>query len=176
MGFIPIAHRRSHLQWSLAPQDLVVAFGLAVVRDQPVTPGMLLMTSSTFRAAIFRLKAAKLVVELDGKSQLVMPAFRPFVILASPHCFPAVVGPIVRGTKTAFSCTTSTATQADNFVWPDKQGSAVGRSILPLHKSVPMLSKDSPVLKVLRLHDLIRVSEGNERDLAKCEMAATLSP
>jgi hypothetical protein len=164
------------VQWSLAPQDLVIAFALAVVRDQPVTAAMLSMTASTFRSGILRLEAAKLVVKLDGKPQLVMPAFRPFSTWAAPHCFPAVVGAVVRGRKTAFSNTLSLGGQAEQFVWPDDQGHEVGRSILPLHKGVPKIANASACLmNVLALFDLVRVSEGHQRDLAMREMTTALS-
>lgn len=176
MGFCAIVPRRSHMQWALAPQDMVIAFGLAVVRERPVTADMLSMTASTFRAAMLRLKAAKLVVELDGRPQLVMPAFRPFSTLAAPYCFPAVIGTVVRGRRTAFSNTLSVGGHVDQFVWPDEQGNAVGRSILPLHKSVPMIVNASSCLwNVLALFDLVRVSEGHERCLAMREMTTILS-
>lgn len=176
MGFSAIAPRRSHMQWTLAPQDMVIAFGLAVVREQPVTADMLLMTASTFRTAMLRLKAAKLVVDLDGQPQLVMPAFRPFSTLAAPHCFPAVIGDIVRGRRSAFSNTLSVGGSVDQFVWPDEQGNTVGRSILPLHKSVPMISNASSCLwNVLALFDLVRVSEGHERGRAMHELTTILS-
>ena len=176
MGFCSIAPRRSHVQWTLAPQDMVIAFVLAVVREQPVTPDMLSMTASTFRTAMLRLKAAKLVVDVDGKPQLVMPAFRPFSTLAAPHCFPAVIGSVVRGRRTAFSNTLCAEGHVDQFVWPDEQGNTVGRSILPLHKSVPMIVNGSSCLwNVLALFDLLRVSEGHERWLATREMTTILS-
>lgn len=176
MVFCSIVPRRSHVQWTLAPQDMVIAFGLAVVREQPVTADMLSMTASTFRTAVLRLKAAKLVVDVDGKPQLVMPAFRPFSTLAAPHCFPAVIGGVVRGRRTAFSNTLNVGGQVDQFVWPDDQGDAVGRSILPLHKSVPMAVNASSCLwNVLALFDLVRVSEGRERCLAMREMTTILS-
>lgn len=176
MGFHSTAPRTSHVQWSLAPQDLVIAFGLAVVRDQAATAEMLSMTASTFRSGMLRLGAAKLVVKLEGKPQLVMPAFRPFATMAAPHCFPAVVGTVVRGRRTAFSNTLSIGGQVEQFVWPDEQGKEVGRSILPLHKGVPMIVNASACLmNVLALFDLVRVSEGRERALAIREMTTILS-
>lgn len=176
MSFRPIVVKRSYEQWTLKPQDFLLGLGLAMsVRSpMPVSNDQLGVTVSGFRDSMARLKAARLVSEFDGAPHIVLPAFRPFAIFAAPYCWPAVVGDIVQGQRTAFN-DDAPGQQEQMFVWPDDNVGCVGKSILPLHKAVPEAARNNPKLrKVLNLFDVLRVESGGVRDDAASQMQLLL--
>lgn len=177
MSFHPIVAKRSHEQWSLKPQDFLLGLAMALRSPAPVSNDQLGLTVSGFRDSMGRLKAARLVSEVDGAPHIVLPAFRPFAVFAAPFCWPAVVGNTVRGNRTAFSGSDDIPDQQGQmFVWPDENGECVGKALLPLHKAVPGAARRNASLgKVLNLFDVLRVESGGKRDIAVSQMQSLLS-
>ena len=81
--------RASNRQWVLKPQDLAVALKLLVLQGQWLPYAALgdAMHLSRFEAhaAVQRLIAARLVVEIEGPPQPVLAALRSFVIFGASY-------------------------------------------------------------------------------------------
>lgn len=96
------------------------------------------------------------------------------------HAFFAVPGPIVRGMPTAHSAPplSSLIQQTDELplVWPDAKGTARGRAVEPLYKSVPQAARNNPRLhELLALVDGLRCGDVRERKLAMSEIARRIA-
>lgn len=175
MSFRHIVAKQSHEQWTLKPQDFLMGLAMALTRLTSDPRDELGITQSGFRDSMARLKAARLVSEYDGALHIVLPAFRPFALLAAPYCWPAVVGPIVRGHRTAFNEEVENQ-HGEMHVWPDEDGECVGRALLPLHKAVPYAARRNKNLgKALNLFDALRVESGRTRDIAFTRMQSLLT-
>ena len=97
--------RASHRQWVLKPQDLAVALKLVVLNGQWLPYATLghAMHLSRFEvhAAVQRLLAARLVVEIEGVPRPVLGALQSFVIFGAPYAYPAVCSEMAVGFPTA---------------------------------------------------------------------------
>lgn len=171
--------RASSRQWVLKPQDLAIALKLVALKGQWLPYAVLAeaMRMSRFEAhaAIQRLTAARLVIEIEGPPQPVLAALRPFVIFGAPYAYPAVRGETTIGFPTAHGVAPlkdlMAARNEPSPVWPHPEGIARGPALLPLYESLPLAAMDDPVLyELLALFDALRAGQARERELAKIEL------
>lgn len=168
--------RAGNRQWGLKPQDLAVLFKLVTLRGSARVPYAMLakqLRLSPFEAhaAVQRLMAARLVVEMGGELRPVMVAVRSFVLHGAPYCFPPVRGEITIGFPTAYAVPPlkDMVLFADEMppVWPHPEGTVRGASLLPLYEKLPLVVNEDPVLyELLALFDALRVGQARERELA----------
>ncbi len=181
-----ISSRLAKAQWSLKPQDLAVAFKLAVAGGVRMSYAQLAlqMCMSPFEAhsAVARLMQSGLLTEWKGRLVLVMPAFKPFLFAGAPYFFPAVRGEVTIGFATAHaveplkSKLMSMPLQELPPVWPHAQGDVRGMSLLPLYPKLPMAAKqDEKLYALLALFDALRGGQARERDLVRSLMDEALA-
>lgn len=171
--------RASGRQWVLKPQDLAIALKLVALKGQwlPYATLAEVMRMSRFEAhaAIQRLTAAGLVVEIEGPPQPVLAALRSFVIFGAPYAYPAVRGEMTRGFPTAQGVAPLKDLMAVSDepppVWPHPEGVVRGPGLLPLYESLPLAALDDPLLyELLALFDALRAGLARERELAVIEL------
>ncbi len=167
--------RAASRQWVLKPQDLAVAFKLVSLQDQwlPYAALAEAMRLSQFEAhaAVQRLAAAGLVVELDGQPRPYLAALRPFVIHGARYVYPPVRGGQTIGFPTAHAAPplkqVMSASKESVVVWPHSQGKVRGQALLPLYEKLPLAAVDDPQLyELLALFDALRSGQARERELA----------
>jgi hypothetical protein len=122
-------------------------------------------------AAVQRLGAARLVVELDGELRPVMVAVRDFVLHGAQYSFPAARGEITIGFPTAYAVPPlkGMVLFADEMppVWPHPEGSTRGAALFPLYEKLPLAALEEPALyELLALFDALRVGQAREREIA----------
>jgi hypothetical protein len=168
--------RASSRQWVLKPQDLAVALKLVALKGQwlpyAALAEALRMSRFEAHAAVQRLIAARLVVEVDGPPRPVMAALRQFVIFGAPYAYPAVRGEMTIGFPTAHGVPPLKAMMAASNeplpVWPHPEGKVRGQGILPLYENLPLAARDDTALhELLALFDALRAGQARERELAK---------
>ena len=168
--------RASSRQWVLKPQDLVVALKLVALKGQwlpyAALGEALCMSRFEAHAAVQRLMAARLVVEVDGQPSPVMAALRQFVVFGAPYVYPAVRGEMTIGFPTAHGVaplkTKMVVSNEPLPVWPHPEGKARGQGILPLYENLPLAAKeDSALYELLALFDALRAGQAREREMAK---------
>jgi len=163
-------------QWVLKPQDLAVALKLAALHGQwlpyATLAEALRMSRFEAHAAVQRLTAARLVVEVDGPPRPVMAALRQFVVFGAPYVYPPVRGEMTIGFPTAHGVSPLKAIMAASTepppVWPHPEGKARGQGLLPLYENLPLAAMDDTALyELLALFDALRSGQARERELAK---------
>lgn len=112
---------------------------------------------------------------LDAKKERVnVLALKDFLIYGIRYCFPAYLGPVVRGIPTAVSASPikdKILSGSDTYVWPDKSGSFRGQSVEPLYHTVPQAVAIAPKLyELLVITDTLRMGKVRERDIAISEL------
>ena len=167
--------RASNRQWVLKPQDLAVALKL-VALDGHWLPYKALAESlrlSPFEvhAAVQRLIAARLVVELEGPAQPIMAALRSFVINGAPYAYPPVQGEVTIGFPTAYAAAPlkEMILSSNDLppVWPHPEGPVRGQGLLPLYGKLPLAAvDDAKFYEMLSLFDALRIGQARERELA----------
>lgn len=122
-------------------------------------------------AAVQRLIAARLVVDMGKGARPVMAALRSFVLNGAPYCYPAVRGEVTVGFPTAYAV--SPLKDQVLFsremppVWPHPQGNTRGTALLPLYEKLPLAALEDPKLyEMLALFDALRMGQARERELA----------
>lgn len=167
--------RASSRQWVLKPQDLAIALKLVALRGGWLPYAALgeAMHLSRFEAhaAVQRLIAARLVVEIDGPPRPVLEALRSFMILGAPYAYPPVRGEMTRGFPTAHGVSPLKDKLVDSGepppVWPHPEGNARGPALLPLYENLPLAAREDPLLyELLALFDALRIGRARERDIA----------
>jgi len=168
--------RASNRQWVLKAQDLAVLFKLVTLRGAARMPYAVLakqLRLSPFEAhaAVQRLMAARLVVDMGGELRPVMAAVRNFVLHGAPYCYPPVRGEITIGFPTAYAVQPlkDMVLFADEMppVWPHPDGTTRGTALLPLYEKLPLVANEDPALyELLALFDALRVGQARERELA----------
>ena len=105
-----------------------------------------------------------------------------FLLHGVRYAFPAVVDRAsrpVRGVSTVFSAEALRSVVVgveDLLVWPDPDGSAMGRAVQPLWKSVPFVASQDPAFhECMALLDGLRVGRVRERQLATRALREKLS-
>ena len=168
--------RASGRQWVLKPQDLAIALKLVSLKGVWLPYAALgdAMRLSRFEAhaAIQRLIAARLVVEIDGPPQPVMVALRQFVIFGAPYTYPAVHGEMTIGFPTAHGALPLKEMMVPSNdpppVWPHPEGKVRGPGLLPLYEKLPLAAvEDKNLYELLALFDALRAGQAKERELAK---------
>lgn len=167
--------RAAGRQWVLKPQDLAVAFKLVCLKDQwlPYSELGKSMCLSQFEAhaAVKRLTAAGLLVDLDGRPRPLIAALRSFVLHGARFAYPPVRGEQTIGFPTGHGAAPLQkvmATSAEAIpVWPHPQGKVRGQALLPLYEKLPLAAIEDPALyELLALFDALRAGQARERALA----------
>jgi len=168
--------RASGRQWVLKPQDLAVALKLVVLQGRWLPYATLgeVMRLSRFEvhAAVQRLLAARLLVQIEDQPRPVFAALRPFVVFGAPYAYPVVRGEMTIGFPTAHGVAPlkdiMVATDEPAPVWPHAEGIARGPGLLPLYESLPLAAQDDAALyELLALFDALRAGQARERELAR---------
>ena len=171
----PKQTRGSNYQWTLKPQDLAVALKLVVLRGEqlPYRELALQMRLSQFEAhaAMQRLLAARLVMEMDGALRPALTALHNFMLYGAPYAFPPVRGEMTIGFPTAYGVSPlrERVLFADENppVWPHPEGTVRGITLYPLYENLPLAALDDPLLyELLALQDALRIGQARERELA----------
>jgi hypothetical protein len=165
-------------QWTLRPQDLVVALKLVVLRGERLTYAelgkRLYLSQFEAHAACKRLIAAKLAVDFDGETKPILGTLRNFVNYGAPYCFPAVRGEMTIGIPTAHGANPlrEKVLFADENppVWPSPEGKVRGMTLLPLYvKAHHAALADNALYELLALFDALRIGQQREQSLA-CDL------
>ena len=168
--------RASHRQWVLKPQDLAVALKLVLLKGKwlPYAELGAAMHLSRFEAhaAVQRLKAARLVAEVEGPPRPVMASLRPFVLFGAPFAYPPVRGELTIGFATADAVPPLNdlvaSAESGQLVWPHPEGKVRGQALLPLYENLPLAAAVDPELyELLALFDALRAGQARERELAR---------
>jgi hypothetical protein len=162
-------------QWSLKPQDLVVALKLTVLRGKRLTykelGEQLRLSQFEAHAAARRLVAARLATEIDGEIKPILATLENFIFFGAPYCFPPVRGEMTIGFATAYGVSPlkeKVMFAAENPpVWPSAEGNVRGQTLLPLYERAPLAANEDPALYIfLALFDAIRIGQKREQALA----------
>jgi hypothetical protein len=176
--------RASSRQWVLKPQDLAVALKLVTLKGKWLPYAALgeAIRLSRFEAhaAIQRLAAAGLVVEIEGPPRVVAAALRSFVIFGARYAYPPVRGGLTIGFPTAQALPAVrnliSASSGQVTVWPHPEGKVRGQSLLPLYESLPLAAAGAPAFhELLALFDLLRIGQARERGIAQKLLEVRLS-
>lgn len=170
-----VLRRAGNRQWVLKPQDLAVALKLVTLGGSRLSYGelgkRLRLSPFEAHAAVQRLMATGLVVDMGEGPRPVMAALRSFVLHGAPYCYPAVRGEVTIGFPTAYAV--SPLKDVVLFsremppVWPHPEGVARGVALLPLYEKLPLAALDDPKLyELLALFDALRMGQARERELA----------
>lgn len=172
----------------LKPLDLLVALELAAGTSRDGSYAQIAkavgLSASEANAAARRAVQAGLLaptVRRADKPQPKVGALLEFLEHGVRHAFFATPGRMVRGVPTAHSAPPLNSQLAAGdeppLVWPDAEGSVLGRAIEPLHPSAPRSATNNPRLyELLALVDALRVGGARERKLAMRELERRLQP
>jgi len=167
--------RAQNRQWSVKPQDLVVALKLHCLGAAPWSYASLAaslhLSPFEAHAAVQRLLASRLAVEVDGRIRVVVESLKKFVLFGASYVFPPVRGAVTIGVPTAHAVAplkgVSAVTDDLPPVWPDPNGAVRGEAILPLYGGAPRAALDDRKLyELLALFDALRSGQARERELA----------
>lgn len=167
--------RASTRQWVLKPQDLAIAFKLAANKGRWLPYAQLgeAMYMSRFEAhaAVQRLMAARLFIEMEGKPRPAMSLLRQFVLYGAQYAYPAVRGEMTIGFPTAHGVAPLKDLLAPVSepvpVWPHPKGKVRGMALLPLYGELPLAAQDDQGLyELLAIFDALRAGQARERELA----------
>jgi len=170
-----VLRRAGNRQWVLKPQDLAVALKLVTLGESRLAYAELAkrlrLSQFEAHAAVQRLMAARLVVDMGDGSRPIMAALRSFVVYGAAYCYPAVRGEVTIGFPTAYAVSPLKDlvlfSQEMPPVWPHPEGTARGTALLPLYEKLPLAALDDPELyELLALFDALRMGQARERELA----------
>jgi hypothetical protein len=172
----------------LKPLDLLVALELtrndSAERSYAQIAEAVGLSVSETNAAARRAVQARLLSRGGSRADKPRPnlgALLAFLEHGVRHAFFAAPGRLVIGVRTAHSAPPlrDQIAAADELplVWPDAEGSVLGRAIEPLHPSAPRSATNNPRLyELLTLVDALRVGGVRERKLAMRELERRLHP
>ena len=163
-------------QYGMRPQDVVILLKRITSQGCVQTNKELALSvgisQSEVSVAIERCRIARLVS--NDKSKVNVLALKDFLVSGLQYVFPAQPGPIVRGMNTAVSAppiSEHIANMGETYVWPDKNGSSRGQSIVPLYRSVPLAAlNDAELYHLLVIADTLRMGRVRERNIAILEL------
>ncbi|HET7650244.1 MAG TPA: hypothetical protein VFL15_06055 [Gammaproteobacteria bacterium] len=122
-------------------------------------------------AAVQRLGAAGLVVEIGMHPEPVLAALREFVLHGARYAYPPVRGERTVGCATGHAAAplkdmmTSAAEAVP--VWPYAKGKTRGQALLPLYEKLPQAAlEDAAFYELLALFDALRSGQAREKGLA----------
>jgi hypothetical protein len=166
-------------QWSLKPQDVVVAFKLITIGAERMTYAVLgkslAMSQFEAHAATKRLIAARLAIDTQGAITPNIAPLREFICYGARYCFPAVRGEQTIGMPTAYGAAPLNEkvlfSDENPPVWPsvdDAEGQVRGMTLLPLYEKVPIAAREDKYLyQLLALFDALRIGQKREVELAR---------
>lgn len=167
--------RAGNRQWVLKPQDLAVALKLVTLGEGRLSYAELAkrlrLSQFEAHAAVQRLMAARLVVDLGEGPRPIMAALRSFVLYGAAYCYPAVRGEVTIGFPTAYAVAPLKDlvlfSQEMPPVWPHPEGTVRGTALLPLYEKLALAALDDPKFyELLALFDALRMGQARERELA----------
>lgn len=167
--------RASTRQWVLKPQDLAVVLKLVCLKGGwlPYAELAEALCLSRFEAhaAVQRLRAAGLVVEIGAHPEPMLVALREFVVHGARYAYPAVRGERTIGCPTAHAVSPlkdMMVASSDSIpVWPYARGKTRGYALLPLYEKLPQAAlEDAAFYELLALFDALRAGQARERNLA----------
>ena len=101
-------------------------------------------------------------------------ALKEFVVNGLKYCFPAELGPVVRGVPTASSCepfSRLVAQGSDVFVWTSPVGTVRGQEVSSLYGTVPEAAlKDNDFHILMAIVDVLRIGRAREKEMAISEL------
>lgn len=168
--------RVANRQWVLKPQDLAVALKLAALKGQwlpyAALGESLRMSRFEAHAAVQRLLAARLVVEVAGPPRPVISLLLQFLTYGAPYAYPPVRGEMTVGFPTAHGVSPLkemlVATNEPLPVWPHPHGPMRGEALLPLYENLPLAAAADPAFyELLALFDALRAGRAREREMAR---------
>ena len=137
----------------------------------------LFISASEIHAAVRRGIAAGLIDEQTRTPR--RKALADYLIHGVRYAFPAKMGPLARGTPTAYAAPPLSASISQDDlppVWVDPEGKVKGISIEPLYRSVPSAVKSDPALyELLALVDALRMGRARERKLAEEQLSQRIN-
>lgn len=175
--------RAGNRQWVLKPQDLAVALKLVTLEENRLSYAelgkRLRLSPFEAHAAVQRLMAARLLVDMGEGPRPVMAALRSFVLYGAAYCYPAVRGEVTIGFPTAYAVAPLKDrvlfSQEMPPVWPHPDGTTRGMALLPLYEKLPLAAVDDAELyALLALFDALRIGQARERELATKLLAERL--
>lgn len=170
-----VLRRAGNRQWVLKPQDLAVALKLVTLGESRLAYAELAkrlrLSQFEAHAAVQRLMAARLVVDMGDGPRPIIAALRSFVVYGAVYCYPAVRGEVTIGFPTAYAVSPLKDlvlfSQEMPPVWPHPEGTARGTALLPLYEKLPLAALDDPKFyELLALFDALRMGQARERELA----------
>lgn len=175
--------RAGNRQWVLKPQDLAVALKLVTLDENRLSYAelgkRLRLSPFEAHAAVQRLMAARLLVDMGEGPRPVMAALRSFVLNGAAYCYPPVRGEVTIGFPTAYAVAPLKDmvlfSQEMPPVWPHPDGTTRGMALLPLYEKLPLAALDDAELyALLALFDALRIGQARERELATTLLAERL--
>ncbi|SHH85829.1 hypothetical protein SAMN04488109_5624 [Chryseolinea serpens] len=163
----------------MSPQDVAVLLKIVSYGEKPWQQKHLAealhLSQSEISKSLARSRYAALLDDTGKKVH--RQALLEFLQFGIAYVFPALPGPIVRGTPTAHSAPPlNTMIQADHdYVWPSAKGRSRGQAIAPLYENVPKaVQNDHKLYELLCLVDGIRAGRVREKQLAVEELKKRL--
>ena len=132
---------------------------------------------SVIQRSMVRLEEAGLLEE--GRRRVNVGRAEELLIHAVKYVFPPVRDGETRGVPTAWAAPPLQNELADTAelppVWPDSMGTVRGIALVPLHESVPEISRRDPALtELLTLTDGVRLGDARVRGVAERLLRARL--
>jgi hypothetical protein len=169
--------RGRNRQWTLRPQDLVLALKLVLLGQERLSYALLAeqlhLSPFEAHAAAKRLVAARLAGEDNGSVQPLIRPLERFVRYGAVHAFPAVRGGMTIGFPTAYGVPPLKdlmlfPNEIAVPVWPHPEGEVRGLALLPLYPKLPLAARDDrPLYEMLALFDALRIGQAREREIAE---------
>ena len=110
----------------------------------------------------------------EKKSRVNVLALRDLLCYGIRYCFPVQPGRMIRGIPTASSAKPlreSIASNGDEYVWKDMDGTVRGQAIVPLYRNAPFAAKrDADLYALLAIVDSFRLGKTRERVSAEEEL------
>jgi hypothetical protein len=125
------------------------------------------MSAGECHNAVRRLRLAGLLLLDERRPSAEL--LKRFIVHGVPFAFPPVVGANTIGIPTAHSSPAfrGIVESSEGFVWPDADGSARARSLLPLFSGAAALAaQNRPLYDVLAIIDALRVGTTRVRKIA----------
>ncbi len=165
----------------MKPQDIVVMLKILIYPKKTwsindIAHSIKLSNSET-HAAIKRCQLSGLFDSLNRRPNKL--ALEEFIIHGIKYAFPAIIGTISRGKRTAYSAPPMNNyinyNPSDIYVWPYENGEDKGLSIIPLYRTVPIAAeKDQQLYELLVLIDCLRIGKAREINIAIDELKKRL--
>jgi hypothetical protein len=154
---------------ALKPHDVCVVLQLLLspdfnYRDLAENVGLSL---SVVHKSVCRIELARLYSKYSNGVHV--QGLLEFLTAGVPYVFPGRVGPEAQGVPTAYSAPPldEHISFGSHVVWPSKDGTIRGQSLLPLCKAAPSFPRTNPDLyRLLTLIDALRIGRARDRSIA----------